>query len=325
MERMQLEPATRNDLIELIAANFKTAEVNELGRLVLGCFDSNQAAGKRNHISLSAHKCAGLLVSECDRGGRIDSLIKLVVELDQGSVQGRSVQVDGLEEFLGRLMRAGIHYDFKTRRVVPVRSDPRELPNWGCLKGGREYDITIVSIDIVGNSARTRKLGVSKAEKMAYSLWSFLREKLAVVDGRIWSWAGDGGILAFALKDHPARAVRFAIEVQSTVPVFNISASGSLTSDIALRIGIDSGRVKFAIETGTIVSDVINYAAHLEKLSTRPGTVSISRAVIEALPPRMASIFRFGGIFEEKDFFRTIRRLDSLLCEDLPEEQERFA
>jgi hypothetical protein len=39
----------------------------------------------------------------------------------------------------------------------------------------------------------------------------------------------------------------------------------------------------------------------------------------------VASIFRFGGIFEEKDFFRTIRRLDSLLCEELPDSAERLA
>ena len=322
---MQLEPATRNDLIELIAANFKTAEVNELGRLVLGCFDSNEVAGKRNHISLSAHKCAGLLVNECDRGGQIESLIKLVVELDESSVQGRCVQVEGLEEFLGRLVRAGLHYDFKTGAVVPLRSDPHDLPNWGCLKGGREYDITIASIDIVGNSEKTRRLGVKRTEKMVYTLWNFVREKLQAVDGRIWSWAGDGGIIAFTMKDHPARAVRFAIEVQSTVPVFNIATSGSPSSDVALRIGIDTGRMKFAIDTGTIVSDIINYAAHLEKMSTRPGTISVSRAVVEELPPRMASIFRFGGIFEEKDYFRTLRRLDSLLCEDPEDDQERFA
>ena len=162
-------------------------------------------------------------------------------------------------------------------------------------------------------------------EKLYFTLWSFLREKLASVDGRIWTWAGDGGLIAFALRDHQARAVRFAIELQSTIPVFNLSASGSSTGDIALRLGIDSGRVKFCIETGTIVSDVINYAAHLEKSSTLPGTVSISKAVYDTLPSRVASIFRFGGIFEEKDFFRTIRRLDGLLYEEPPDTDERLA
>jgi class 3 adenylate cyclase len=322
---MKLEPAIRNDLIELIAANFKTDEVNELGKLILGCFDSNKAAGQRNHISLSARKCAGLLVEQCDHADEMASLIKLVVEVDDGMVHGRAVRVDGLEEFLGKLIRTGIHYDFKTRKVVIAKGDPHDLVNWGCLKEGREYDISLLSIDIAGNSAKVRKLGTRSMEKLYFNLWSFLKEKLATVDGRIWSWAGDGGIIAFALRDHQARAVRFAVEVQSTMPVFNLSSSGSPSADVSLRIGIDSGKVKFSLETGKIVSDVINFAAHLEKKSTSPGMVSISRSVYDALPQRMASIFRFGGLFEEKDFFRTIRRLDNLLCEDLPESQERLA
>jgi class 3 adenylate cyclase len=311
--------------VELIAANFKTDEVNELGKLVLGCFDSNEAAGKRHHISLSPRKSAGLLVDRCQSCGTLASLIKLVVEVDSGTVHGRPVRVEGLEEFLGKLVRTGIQYDFRTRKVIASCGDPNDLPNWGCLKDGREYDVTVLSLDIVGNSAKVRKLGTHRMEKIYYTLWSFLKEKLATADGRVWLWAGDGGIIAFALRDHQARAVRFAIELQSTVPVFNLSASATPAGDIALRIAIDSGRLKFCIETGKIVSDVINHAAHLEKSSTLPGTVSISRAVYEGLPPRMASIFRFGGILETKDFFRTIRRLDSLLCEEPPESEERFA
>jgi len=322
---MQLEPAIRNDLIELIAANFKTEQVNELGRLILRCYDSNEAAGQRNHISLSSHKSAGLLVEQCEQSDETAALIKLVVEVDDGTVHGRPVRVEGLEEFLGKLIRTGIHYDFKTRKVVAATRNPQDLANWGCLKDGREYDITVISLDIAGNSLRVRKFGTRRMEKLYFNLWSFLREKLTPVDGRIWSWAGDGGIIAFALRDHVARAVRFAVEVQSTVPMFNLTASRTSAADIALRLGIDTGKVKFSIETGTIVSDIINSAAHLEKKSTRPGMVSISRSVYDALPQRIASIFRFGGIFEEKDFFSTSRRLDSLLCEDLPDDEQAFA
>ena len=115
------------------------------------------------------------------------------------------------------------------------------------------------------------------------------------------------------------------MQVQSTVPLFNLTASRTSEADISLRLGIDTGKVKFSIETGTIVSDVINSAAHLEKKSTCPGMVSISRSVYDALPQRIASIFRFDGIFEEKDFFSTNRKLDSLLREDLPEDAQAFA
>lgn len=50
-----LEPSLRNDLIELIAANFRTDEINELGLLILGYFDSNEAAGTKGHISRTVY------------------------------------------------------------------------------------------------------------------------------------------------------------------------------------------------------------------------------------------------------------------------------
>jgi class 3 adenylate cyclase len=318
---MLLEPAIRNDFIELLAANFRTDEINELGRLVLGCFDSNEAAGEHRHISLSPRKAAGILVERCERGEETTSLLKLVVEVDNGTLHGRPVKLDGLEIFLGKLTRCGIRYDFRTRRILTSCQDTEELSNWGCLKEGRRYDVTGLSVDIVGNSAKVRSLGARRMEKLYFALWSFLREKLSSSDGRIWSWAGDGGVIAFALRDHVARAARFAVEVQSTVPIFNMTSSGSPAGDIALRVGIDTGRVTFLMETATIVSDVITNAAHLEKACCRPGMVCVSRPVYQALPERMRSLFRFGGISEEKDYFRTARRLDTPLGEKVPDGQ----
>jgi class 3 adenylate cyclase len=318
---MLLEPAIRNDFIELLSANFRTDQINALGKLVLGCFDSNEAAGERRHVSLSARKAATILVERCEQGEEITALLKLVVEVDQGTLHGRPVKLDGLEIFLEKLTRCGIRYDFRTRRILTSCKDTEELSNWGCLKEGRRYDITAMSVDIVGNSAKVRSLGVRRMEKLYFALWSFLRERLSSSDGRIWSWAGDGGIIAFALRDHVTRAARFAVEVQSTVPIFNLTSSSSPAGDIALRIGIETGRVTFLTETATIVSDVVTNAAHLEKACCRPGMVCVSRAVYEALPERMRSLFRFGGISNEKDCFRTVRRLDTPLGEKVRDGQ----
>jgi class 3 adenylate cyclase len=310
---MVLEPAIYNDLVELIAGNFKTDEINELGKLILKCFDSNQAAGTKNNISLSSRKSARLLVDCCEQDRQIPSLIKLVVELDEGVIHGRQVKIEGLEIFLNKLIRTGIHYDFKTGKVVSSCHDSADLTNWGCLKEGKIYDITIVSVDIMGNSALVRKYGQSRMEKLYFRLWSFLKDKLSGLDGRIWSWAGDGGIIAFSFKDNIQRAVRFAIEVQSTVPVFNLTCPDRLPADIALRFGIDTGKIRFLTETGKIISDVINGASHLEKKACTPGSVSISRAVRDSLSSKMASIFRFDGILEERDYFTTLGRLDGFL------------
>jgi class 3 adenylate cyclase len=321
VSEMVLEPALTNDLIELLAANFKTDEVSELGGLILGDFDSNLATATTNHVSISSRKSAKALVDHCADCSKLAELLKLVVEVDEGVVHGRPVRVQGLEAFLSKLLRSGIHYDFKTRRIVTACKEPDELPNWGCLKEGREYDMTVLSLDITNNSDLVRTHGLKRMEKLYYGLWSFLKEKLAAADGRIWSWAGDGGIIAFALEDHTRRAVRFAVEVQTSMPIFNLTDESDAQVDISLRVGIDSGKVKFNLDTGKIVSDVINYAAHLEKKATRPGCVSFSRVVYEALSPRLGGLFHTGGLFEDKEYYTTQRRLDGLLLERSSEEE----
>ena len=322
---MELEPAIYNDLVELIAANFKTDEVNELGRLILKSFDSNQAAGTKNSISLSSRKSARLLVDACQEHSQVQALIKLVIEVDEGVIHGRQVKIDGLEIFLNRLIRTGVHYDIHTGKIVSSCEDHYKLSNWGCLREGKIYDTTVVSLDIAGNSALVRKYGLPRMEKLYFKLWSFLSEKVCTLDGRIWSWAGDGGVVAFTFKDHIMRAVRFAIEVQSTMPVFNLTSPDRFPSDLSLRFGLDTGKVRFLSDTGKIISDVINRASHLEKQVCRPGFVSVSRSVRDSLPSKIASIFRREGVFEEEEFYSTLGNLDALFSSAQEDRESKLA
>ena len=306
-----VDPAVRNDLVEMLAENFRTEEINELGRLVLGRFDSNSAAGVKENITLSSRKSARTLVEYCGKGRSIVSLIKLVVDLDGGIIRGRAVQVDGLDSFLFRLARMGLHYDFHDRKVVGTRN-PVELANWGCLREGRNYDITVASLDCTGGARLLEQNGSRRMEKLYNALWDYCAQKLTVHGGRVWSWAGDGGVMAFCFRDHAQRAVRWALEVQISMPVFILSHCDRLPRSISLRIALDTGRIKFASDTGKIVSNVINYASHLQKKSTAPGKVSISRMIWDLLGERHRELFAKPGILEDREFLTTPGRLDTL-------------
>jgi class 3 adenylate cyclase len=226
-----------------------------------------------------------------------------VVELDGAAILGRQIRLEGVERLLGGLAKTGYHYDFRERRLVSSCRDTEALVDWGCLRVGREYEVTIASLDVAGSSALVRTHGLRRMEKVYLRLWNHLRERLAALDGRIWSWAGDGGIAAFVFDDHVARAARFALEVQRTLPVFNATMDDHLPAEVALRIGLDTGPVRFAAEPGQIVSDVINYAAHLEKQVTPPGAVAVSKAVRDALPARLAAFFSIAGCFEDRAWY----------------------
>ncbi len=103
------------------------------------------------------------------------------------------------------------------------------------------------------------------------------------------------------------------LEIQSLMSVFNLRVNFSGPERINLRIALDTGKLKFYNDTGKIVSEVINYAAHLEKKGTEPGKVAISGKLHDSLARNISDLFRPAGIFEDKDYFSTSLRLDNIL------------
>lgn len=242
-------------------------------------------------------------------------LIKLIAELDGSTFRGKRLQVKDIDVFFNSLARIGIVYDPSRRRLHHTREEIKRLKNWGSLRDGKTYDITVISVDIVGNSRLVRENGAKRMEKLYFELWKFLERKLDDYDGRMWSWAGDGGLLAFTFSEHVNRAAMCAIDIQSSLPLFNIVPSNPIDQRVELRLGIDTGPITFYSDTGRIVSDVINYAAHLEKAATQPGHVSLSERVVDACDGRILTIFEDAGEFEGFTCMTTENRLDSLFTD----------
>jgi class 3 adenylate cyclase len=312
-EIAMLEPSLKNDLVELITANFKINEINELGKLISKNYDNHALTGTAHHVTVSTRKGAQALVDYYDKKKELFLLLKLIIEVDGNRLNGKKIELKDLELFLNKLARTGVIYDFKNRRIIEKVKNKNELVNWGSLRDGRKYSITVMSVDIVGNSQLVKKNGNRTMEKVYFQLWSFLKEKLSAYDGRMWSWAGDGGIIAFTFKDHAAKAVRCALEIQSSLPLFNARPESPIKEFLELRTALDTGTIKFFSNTGEIVSDVINYAAHLEKQHTETGKVSISEDVRKHLSQPLKNIFTSTGKFEAKKTYATKVRLDTLL------------
>jgi class 3 adenylate cyclase len=308
-------PALRNDLVELIAGAFVSDGIDELGRLVFRHYSTHEIAGENSHITISRRRAADLLVCHAEQQEMLGELIRLIAELDGGVFRGKPLKVRNIEAFFNSLAKIGIVYDPERRRLHYTKEDVQRLKNWGSLRDGRTYDVSTLSVDIVGNSVLVRAHGTRTMEKLYFELWRFLDRKLADYDGRMWSWAGDGGILAFTFADHVNRAVKCAIDIQTSLPLFNISPENPVNQRVALRVGVDTGPIRFYSDTGRIVSDVINYAAHLEKAGTEPGCISLSERVIERTDPKILTIFGDAGQFEGFPYRTTLRRLDLLFAE----------
>lgn len=310
-----LDASLRAELIEVLARSFNSDEISEIGRLTVRKFDLHRLTERHRHVTVPVRDAAQTLVEEVEEKKKIADLIQLVVEADGALLMNRRVEVKGLEPLLANLARAGYVYDFSRRKLRESGRDPEEMANWGALREGRMYDIVVASVDIVGSSELVRVVGHEAMERFYYQFWSFLRRRLSHHDGRIWSWAGDGGIIAFSMKGKEVRAVQWALETQASIPVFNIRPENPIPQPISVRIGMDVGSLRFYNDTGRIILETLNYAAHLEKMGTEPGHVAISAMLCEALPDSIKQVFGSAGDFEGRTAHTTVRRPDGWMHE----------
>ena len=308
-----LDPSLKNLLIETISSCLKPTEAAEIGRMLSKKFDLHSLADKTVNMTIGARPAATILVEHMENTNKTADLIKVLAELDNNLILGKTLQLDGYDYFLQQFTQSGYFYDFRKRKVLPIKNDSSELPNWGSLKDGKTYPVTIISVDIVGNSELVKKNGTKLMKKVYTNLWNFLKQHLAHTDGRIWSWAGDGGILAFAFKNQLERAVRFAVEVQRTITLFNMDTSNPVEDDIELRLGIHTGKITYHSDSGQIISEVINLAAHLEKQKTVPGSISLTADVYKGVSPKLQTIFANIGEFEGTVCYQC-QRLDQISC-----------
>lgn len=77
----------------------------------------------------------------------------------------------------------------------------------GVLREGKEYSLIVASIDIHDNSALVKKYKSYLIEKEYKKVIEFISRKLHDYNGRVWFWAGDGGIIAFRDEDGPVNAL----------------------------------------------------------------------------------------------------------------------
>ncbi len=295
-----------NETTEILANNFTSEEIESLGKIIFSKYDGHKAAGVKNHITMSSRKSSNALVQFLNESKKTFQLIKLIIEMDDSTLNGKAKTIKGLETYLNKLAKSSIYYDFRKRKLHHSKKDALEMINWGTLKDGKTYDITVMSLDIVGNSKLVKKYGTKTMEKVYFRLRSFLEQKVLDYEGRIWSFAGDGGLIAFTSNGHVLRSVLCALEIRAALYVFNIQPDLPIKDNILLRLALDTGKIKFSSNTGHIVSDVINYAAHLEKSGTLPGEISISENIKKELATKVVKVFSDKNVFENMNCYSTV-------------------
>lgn len=294
-------------LISLIGQNLTVDEIDALGRQIDPKFKAHLLSGEPFGITLRPEQAARTLVKHFGEKQALSRVLTLLVHIhsfQDPSIIGRTASLDGVETLLQTLGTAGLRFDPTTGVLSKVADD--ESVNWGFLKEGEVYHFCHLSVDIAGNSELQLKYPKSEVEVVYNNFYTMLKKTIKNYNGQIWNWAGDGGIISFYLGDKVQDAIFCAIQIQLQLAVFNLSRSSNRFDEpLRLRIAAHDGLTTYKGNKGTILSEAINFVAHLEKNGTETNSISISKSIYNNLPNRLQSIFKPKGIFENIEIFNT--------------------
>ena len=311
---MQEYETFERELIEILSKSFIVKDLEALGKDVLGNkYDTHKLEGLNPTVSISISNTAKRLIFECKQNKRLETLVSTLIQLDGNYFNARVVKIFNLDNLLYQQVQSGFVYDYEKRKFVKMSKEKSMMVNWGILRDGAKCNLTVASVDIAGNSKLVKKYGSKVMEVIYNKLWKHMHEILSPYNGRVWSWQGDGGLLAFPPKHDPNLAVLCCMNILLSLPVFNLHPDLPIAEGIVLRIALDRGSIKFFKDTGRIVSETINYAAHLEKLHTPPWGIAISDTIYKDITPKMRSIFGDKEKFEGRNAYSKIIDHNGLL------------
>ncbi len=299
-EGMYFDTLSR-ELTEIIALSFSFKGIEAVGKdLFYNTYSTHELEKLQPEITISPHVASARLVYECMEANRIPELISYLMQLEGNYLYGKIVHIFELDTFLFHLSENGYVYDAVEKKILPKAKHSKYLPNWGALKEGKAYEILIASIDICENSKLVHYYGANNMERIYNQLHNYLDDIVHEFEGRIWSWQGDGGIIAFRGRNKIENGLNCAFKVLLNLPLFNIGPKVTIRHPINLRIGMDCGYLNFFSDVGRIVSETINYAAHLEKKGTKINGISISDKIYKDIPERFKVFFSNSVVFEER-------------------------
>ena len=289
------------EIIESLSRSFNARDIESVGKDLFGPnYHTKREDLIFSDITISANIAAVSLVNTSKEAKRMEELICYLTHLEGNYLNSRIVRIFQLENLLNRISENGFIYEFKENYFKRISDDISNRPDWGALKHGKSYELTVLSIDICENSLLVKEYGTSIMETIYGKLLKHVRRILKRYDGRIWEWSGDGGLLAFRGDTQCPDALSFALEFQLFLPVFNLKVRENIQHNLCLRIAMDHGNIKFLQNTGGIVSPTINYACHLQEEATQKNGISISDSVMKRLTEEQSKLFLHKETFETR-------------------------
>jgi len=311
---------SRKNSIELLPRKEYRSRLKDETETCLVYYDISQqeekAYGKELRFLLKMpHVCAAVIDSKDAmedpalffRQGGVDYLGK---KLFQRGFQTKRLKE--IEDFLGTSI--GSAAATKPGTCPDPLSFPQEciIPGgeWKHVEQGKNYLFCMLFAELDSTSEWKRSSGQDHLKAVKDKFQGFIRKNFEQINGRIWMWNEFGGLVLFPYNGSSFPMVLAACKLMMNRAIASCE-DFPFGTPISYRLGIHIGETVYKERgnTGTIVSDAINFIFHLGTKYAVPGNLYITRQVYETTHPGLKELFLEEGEFEGKKIFRMRRVL----------------
>lgn len=268
--------------------SFPIEIVGKIAREFLPGYSLRDPNGGTSFRPVQAAAAAAQFVRDITNAYLLIPLIETLMQIANEGLMGRQYAMPLLTEIVRELAQDGLAWNPEVGLFIenPFESP---TPNWRRLREGGEYGVTLLRFDIVDNTGIVRTNDKEAVRTVFEDLRSMVQRSAEKRNGRIWSFEGDGGIVAFLYANRDVQAVLAGMELLNGLFLYN-RFRHLLNAPVRIRIAVHNGICRYsALSENLQQDDTIKKLKLYESTYTEADTLTVSSLVAASLDRLLSS------------------------------------
>jgi class 3 adenylate cyclase len=232
-------------------------------RLVNPSYSIYKRTGLSEGMPIANQTAARRIVEDMIQDDYFVDFVETLIRIENEGYMGKRYALYGLDDVVLALIKEGYSFD-KVSGLFFENQRERISPNWGRLHEGDERRMTVLRLDIAGNSGLVRQNPGDRIEKAYRDLRDIVSRAVISRLGRLWTWEGDGALAAFMFGPIEKNAIYAGMEILHELLFYNRTGN-PLNDPVRVRLGIHIGDLRYSgSEMERLKNDVVKKAVALE-------------------------------------------------------------
>jgi len=198
------------------------------------------------------------------------------------------------------------------RETMSRQRRPRRRPewivsgrDWKGIKSGYEYTFVLLYVELDLIDEWKQKSGKDHLGEVMSAFHAHVEKMTAPLGGRVWMWTETGGLVLFPFGGTSCPQIELCMKTvidRRIISVEQYSYNSLITYKMALHIGNTLYQKRG--NTGTLISDTVNFTFHLGQKFLGTGEFCLTEPVEQFLSEGLKDCFAPAGEFEHTAIYR---------------------